>query len=819
MGNKRTLAGTGAICPTEIEHRFPLVVLIFTREGLFMPHRLKLTLVDGGDGSPLADGKAREYSAAETESVSSDSRGVLLIELPALPNSFALRVRKEGFVPRLVVWDFRRSEMAMPDQFTLKMERSRAIGGIVRNQEGEPVQGANVLICLRGSRNRDRTGPRIENDIWEVPASTDSAGRWKFHGAPENLEFLHVRLEHREYISNEHIAEMPPADDFKNETAILILHGGVPCEGTVTDARGRPIEGVEVISGALGEGSPSKPTRMTDAEGHYRFGGISMERQQAAFLSFRKEGYAPELIELRRSSILIRQDMVLPPGNQLRVRFTDKEGASISDVMMAVNYWRKHRPFHLAFQGDAEGFLTWEDAPADAIGYSVLRESYQPQEVKLTAAPEVQTVVLQRHGTISGRVVDAQTKQPVPVFRLTEGRIFHERRERADWSYEQARTFCDGQYKILIGEPAVMMNREGGPGDIGFHLVRVDADGYRPGISRAIANDEERVECDFEIERGAGLEGTVRDSDGTVVAKAEVIVLGSGSPVMVRNGEVQRNRHFSVPTNEEGRYALPPQEHDSGILVIHPRLGYLVTKWNDLSASPDMQLLAWGTLDVATTATEGSEARYYVRPASREDGSARIRFDSSPVLGPEGSWVFKGLPAGPFRLGTYHEPMDSGPVVTIENGRMAHLDFRSRRRTVVGQVLLPSEKVATEAPLAHLRLRPMIPDPPSMPTGLDDAARREWFRAYRETPEGQQRRRESFEKTFKIDLQGRFRVDDLVHGQYKITAVFFRSIPNEAGVQPDIAGFAVKDFKLVAGEGEFDVGILPVMPPGDTRRE
>jgi hypothetical protein len=62
-------------------------------------------------------------------------------------------------------------------------------------------------------------------------------------------------------------------------------------------------------------------------------------------------------------------------------------------------------------------------------------------------------------------------------------------------------------------------------------------------------------------------------------------------------------------------------------------------------------------------------------------------------------------------------------------------------------------------------------------------------------------------------------VDDLVHGQYKITAVFFRSMPNEAGVQPDIAGFAVKDFKLVAGEGEFDVGILPVMPPGDARRE
>ena len=155
--------------------------MILPRESLLMANRLKLTLVDEADGSLLADGKAWEFSAAETESVSSDSNGMMLIELPELPKHFALRVRKEGFVPKLVVWDFRSSEAAMPEGFTLTMERSRTIGGIVRNQEGDPVQGAKVLICLRGSKNRDRSAPRIENDIWKMPASTDSAGRWKFH--------------------------------------------------------------------------------------------------------------------------------------------------------------------------------------------------------------------------------------------------------------------------------------------------------------------------------------------------------------------------------------------------------------------------------------------------------------------------------------------------------------------------------------------------------------------------------------------------------------------------------------------------------------
>ena len=786
-----------------------------------MAHRLDLTLVDETDGAPVAQATARAYAPDETDTFTSDERGAISIEVPDRPHHVSLRILKDGFVPKLVVWDFRRPELALPDQFTLKMERGRTIGGIVRNQDGDPIQGANVLICARGSKNSDRTAPRIENDIWENAVSTDSAGRWKFHAAPGNLEFLYVRLEHPEYISNEHIEAMPPADDFKNETAMLTLYRGTPCEGKVTDEQGKPIEGVEVISGEAGEGSPSKPTRLTDACGHFRFGGISLERHgAAAIISFRKEGYAPELVEIHPASTAIEKNIVLRRGNALRVRFTDKEGVPIAGVMMAVNYWREHRPFHLAFKSDATGLLTWTDAPEDAIGYSVLHESYQRQEVKLAAMAEVQAVVMQRHATISGRVIDAQTKQPVTAFRLTRGRIFHERRDWSDWSHEQARVFRDGQYQVSIGSPVVMMNRQGGPGDIGFHRVRVDADGYGPAISREIANEEERVECDFELERAPGLEGTVRGPEGDAAANAALIVLGAGNPVMLRNGEVLRNRHFTVSTNGEGRYLLPPQEQEIGILVVHPRMGYLVTKWTELLAAPDVQLRAWGELAVATTAGDQSEARYFVRPASGgDDENVRIRFESAPVLSPDGSWVFKGLPAGLCRLGTYYEPMDAGPVVTIENGKTARLDFRSKRRTVVGQILLPAEKVATEEPLAHLKLRRNLPDPPSMPRGLDDARRREWFRAYRETPEGRQRRAESFERTFKIDLQGRFRIDDLEHGSYKMVAIFFRSMPRYANAQPNVAGVAAKDFELVAGEGEFDLGTLPVVPPGDVRRE
>jgi hypothetical protein len=781
-------------------------------------HGLELQLVDEADGAAVADSTVRVEAPDLSFSLSSDAHGHVSIEIPDRPPYLTLHVQKDGFVPKLIVWDLRLPDLLLPDRFTLPMERGKTIGGFVRNENREPVEGAHVLICLRGSRQRDRTAPRVENDIWEIPASTDSQGRWQFDEAGDDLQFLHIRLEHPEYISNEYIDALPPAQDFKNGTAVLTLLKGVPCEGVVTDEQGQPLEAVEVISGEAGSGSPSTPTRVTDARGYFRFGGVSLKwRGEKPILSFRKEGYAPELIELQPAASGIRTNVVLRAGKSLRVRFIDKEGAPIGGVVMAINHWREHRPFHVRFLADETGLLLWEHAPEDAVGFAVLHEAYQNQDVRLTAADEIQTVVLRRHARISGRVVDAQTKRPIPVFRLIMGRCFHEERTWSDWSHQQARTFRDGHYQISATRPVAMMNPQGGPGEIGYRRLRIEAAGYQPSISREIANEEERVECDFELVAGTDLEGTVRDANGDPVSGAELIVGGSANPVVVRNGAIWHKRHFSVGTDERGRYVLPPQEETFSLLLIHPDAGYLITSWSELQAAPDVRLLAWGRLELATTANDPSRAKYYLRPVlDRAHGRNPFRFESTPVLTPEGFWLFTGLRAGQMQLDSNGEAMNEGPMLTIENGRTTRLDLRAGRRGVVGQILLPAEGVSTEEPLAHLRLRPRATEPP-MPPGLNPSEREAWLLAWHNTPEGRQHRRNFSEKTFTIDSQGRFRLDDLAPGFYKLVAIFFRNMPTGRDATADVVGAAARDFELPAGDGEFDLGQLPVFPPSDAR--
>ena len=775
-----------------------------------MAHILDLTLVDGADSAPVAGAKVSVSDSSDLDlSLVSDARGVAVIELSEVPDHLAIRVRKEGFVRRLVVWDLKQLGITLPERYTLTMERGTTMSGFVRNQNGEPVEGANVLINLRYASN-DGGQPRIYNDITELPARTDGEGRWRFDEAPANLEPLHVRLEHPEYISNEHIPALPAKEEFRNGTAVLTAIKGVPCEGTVTDAQGRPLEGVKVICGEDGADSSSTPTRSTDARGYFRFGSIALTHHgKPAVLSFQKSGYAPVMLELEPTSAPILKNVTLRPGKSLRVRFIDSEGEPIPGAALAMNAWKGYRPFHRRFIADGTGVAHWPDAPEDAVEYSILHIGYQIVDTSLTASDDVQTVVLRRSTKVTGRVVDAQTQQPIPAFSLVVGRFFPERGSHSSlWNYAWVYPHTGGKYQCSLGRPARIRGAHGHPGQEGFHRLRIEAPGYQPGISRPIANEEGVVECHFELQPGAPVEGLIRDMEGNPVSGAQLAVSEAGNTVIVSDGTVSKRGYIVVTANEQGRYVFPPQEEDFTIVIAHPHAGYLVTSCSALRAAPDVQLLAWGRFELATTAPREAQANYYIRPVvRREEVDRYVHVHNSPVLASDGSWIFDCLMAGATQLYSSGQPLRSIEQITIENGKTTRLDLRTGRRAVVGRIVLP-EGISTEEPLAKLRLSQLLPGSQE-PLGLSSYERRiEGGGAWRKAPEGISPRAPNGELRGTLDFQGRFRIDDLVPGRYKLHATFYRSLPPGHHAGTDIAGTVTKEFELPAGEEPFDLGAL-----------
>jgi hypothetical protein len=786
--------------------------------------RLELTVLNQADSTPMADVAVHADTGKFSADATTGADGIAAIDLPEMPRHLGVHLNKTGYVPRLLAWDLGAVNQTLPAHYTTKMERGQTIGGLVRNQTSEPVEGANVLVSLRGA-TPPGAQPREYHDIFELRVPTDAQGRWRYDEACADLQYLRLRLEHPDYISNEHLPTQPPAEEFQNGTAVLTMLKGVPCEGIVTDEQGRPIEKVKVLLGEGGQDSCAVPTRRTDAQGRFRFGAISQKRGHAApILSFLKQGYAPEMVELPPASALIQRNVRLRKGRSLRVQFRDPAGQPIPGVIMAIEYWRGHRPFHWRFNADETGLFEWADAPDDAVTFAILHESFQRHNAQLTASDEIQTIVLLRPGKISCRVIDARTKEPIPKFRVIYGTYFPERHPiGSNWNTSYPKIFTAGAYVQHTGSPVTIGDGKGGPGESGFRRLRIDADGYQPAVSRPIANEEEQIECDFELEPGAAITGTIRDAEGRPAAGIELIVAGLGNPMMVRNGEPYHRQSITVTADETGRYVLPPQEEDFPIVVAHPKLGYATTTCSELAVTPDLQLRAWGRLEIAATVRAGAKPPYYLQPVMRsqpvilrESAQARIRFDSSPTVTRDGLLVFEGLTAGPWRLAAHGQPMHGGPEIIVENGKTHTLDLRSGRRSIVGQIILPAEGIAAQEPLAQLRLRAIVPQP-EIPGALDRQQQGEWWRAWQTTPEGRAHRAASLDLPFEIDHEGKFRIDDLAPGRYNLSALFFRSMPSAPNARPDVIGLAVVEFELAAGEAPLDLGRLDIQPPGDIR--
>jgi hypothetical protein len=773
--------------------------------------------IKNSDGSPLAGTSTKAEGPNISVDVITGTDGLATISLPAtLPQYLSVRVRKDGFVPKLITWRLDQPSFTLPSDFTLKMEKAQSIGGVVRNDDGQPVEGAKVVLIIRGS-SMGGVAQEVFNDIWERRVTTDKNGKWHFDEAPSDLRPLQVTLEHPDYVSDEEIVSRPSDAEFKNQTALLVLHRGTPVDGVVTDENGKPISGVDVVFGEAGSDSTSYPSTQTDAAGRFHFGGLSIKGRSMPppILTFTSDNYAPEMVEFKPSAGSQTLNVQLKPGKRLRVRLTDPQGHPIKDVTLAADQWRGHRPFRaIRFQSDNNGLIVWDHAPDDPVTFAMLTDAFQSQNLILQPKDEVQVIQLKRQTVVSGRVFDATTKQPITAFDLIFGTYYPPQVSGwTGWARGAALHFQGDSYRYVFSDPAQMNSRDGKtPGAEGFHRLRIEAQGYEPGISRPIANDEESVSIDFQLKPAPTVHGVVSAVDGTPAKNAQIVVVGPGNPVQIINGLCRDKWEKQiVTTDDQGKYILPPQEEDFPIAIIQPDAGYLITAYAPLKASPNVKLLPWGELDISTSAKEDTNPQYFVRyvDEDRDSSLKRIRFQTyKPSEFQSGSIIYKQLVAGPIKIGKFMQDMNEGQVVQIESGKTTQVDFRTGKNAVMGKISLPPG-ASTDYPLAMLSLRPVLPDPP-YPPNLSQDQRQMWVQSWMRTPEGKAYQAKASEIPFTVDGGGNFRIDDVSPGSYRLVAIFLRSLPTGPQAKADVLGVVQRKFELTIAAGDYDLGNLPV---------
>jgi 5-hydroxyisourate hydrolase-like protein (transthyretin family) len=655
---------------------------------------LEVKVVDP-DGKPMADVPVNIGMAGTSFPMPTDEKGTVAFNVPGDGSGrVQLSVKHDGYLAQGVSWN---EGEAVAETFTIPMKKGVPIGGIVHDEEGKPIEGVKVegIMVFENSTQLPGKGklqPYFSGDL----ATTNKEGRWQNKSAPEPAIELQLRFSHPEYVSDRGDGFRGGNwEELRSLESVVVMKKGIGIEGTVVDAMGKPIVGAKV---GLGRGHlDDEMIARTDVEGMYRLNNVQLG---ANVLTVYADGHSPD-----QRNLLIKRDMEpvdfqLQPGHKVTFHITDPEGNPISGVGIAVDTWKGSRTLMtLQDRGstDENGMWTWDSAPTEEVRIDIFHQGYMSvRNQSFAPRDEPYEIIMPRAIKVSGNVVDAETGQPLETFSVIPGSQWNGPNRPPYWHRYMAKPGNDGKFLVEFDEP-----------DEG-HLVRIEAEGYRPAISREMNSEEGEVTLEFKLEKGAGPAGIVKLPNGEPAAGVEVaLVMANNNRLEIHNG--RNSMRSELTTEAEGEFVLPYPEADFKIVCLGD------AGWAELDGTIDsdnleVTLEPWskveGVVLQGKMPLSSDEINLEVSRTYEQNGP-QVRWFYQVTAEADGTYSFGRVPAGTLTVsrklkyaelgGSWVTASSHSEQVTVEPGKTATVQLGGNGRAVKGQLALPKDYTETVA--------------------------------------------------------------------------------------------------------------------------
>lgn len=432
-------------------------------------------------------------------------------------------------------------------------------------------------------------------------------------------------------------------------------------EGIVSDEGGTPIAGARVRVGPRSM-TGSRETR-TDSDGRFTLlGGPT----GSTVLTAEADGFAPKTLPV---TLTERKDSVriaLAKGVPLRIRVMDTDGAPVPNAHILLNTFpgsvsgesQSGSKVQTSFTGqsDAEGRAVWENAPGGTHEFDIAATGFlRKNGVLVPADDQEHDIVMKPALVLQGTVIDADTGRPIPRFRLAQGWPSIDLRSgRTNIQVSGIDSFSpnysEGRFHQVLEKELIV-----GLADQKL-MVRIEADGYQPFISRTIGYDEGVVTLDVSLQRTETLEVTVVDVAGRpapgalvgLVTPGAVMHLGPDGLAQPDNGGLNVILH----ADEDGRVKLQKDTTVERIVAAGSRgtLGFSEISWAQLQSDAVLTLLPWGRIQGRVLGTPGKLAGKVVVLGDRNEEQVSFALDFTTQTDPEGRFEFAKVPAGSIRV-------------------------------------------------------------------------------------------------------------------------------------------------------------------------
>jgi len=740
---------------------------------------LAVSVISKRAGKPVSGAQVKralygkDISPREREKkLTTDVKGLCAVPIPEpVPEYVTISIDAEGYVPVSASWDNTeraRTQEPIPESFVFPLEEGTSIGGVVKNEEGEPVEGAKVYLSLSAGEGKIRY--YIRDRYW----TTNAEGKWRSDILPDKLDGLLMNVKHPDYVSTDqwHSAESQLMKQLRDFTAVTVVKKGVTVSGVVRDDRGDAMQGalVQTVSG----GMPGRDTR-TDQEG--RFELKNCERGSLHII-VQARGKSPELLHVFTDEVSEPLEFRLERGNSIRIRVVDAKGNPIEAVSVVPETYKGCRytlKMNLAssqpgVNTDKDGLIAWDSAPRDEVQYAFYKEGYaRLSEVRLIADGKEHTVTLPRPIRVSGTVTDKATGKPIEKFRVVPV---------LGWLTGTTPTIERyGAFEATGGKYGWKTERT----DTG-HYLRIEAEEYLPAMSEMfrIGGAEEKT-IDFKLEKGKNIEGVVRGIDGKPLEGADVLLCTTMMYLPLWNGRVrQMEGTYSIKSGSDGRFSFAPETEQYLLVTLHDS-GYGQATREELTASGEIRMQSWGRIEGKLVRDGKPVASYKVRMDPIDvynSDKPRLSSEYFTSTDENGAFVFDRVCPGLVSLGPELGPWEeykltSAEVVplVIQPGETVKLSLGAGGRPVVGKVVLHSgveRKMRWDFGTNYLvALRDGIPVPEEIrQLGFD------WRQGWNETWEASREGRAYFSTlhryVVKLNPDGTFRIEGVPEGKYQL---------------------------------------------------
>jgi RNA polymerase sigma factor (sigma-70 family) len=705
-------------------------------------------VVDRSTGKPLRGVRLTVMvGGTQTLDRTTDDSGMINIDYPSpRPKMMHVGAGKAGFTPMRVWVCHPNFEEAFPATYTLLLAAAAPISGVVKTEDGRPVVGAKVSPSIFYNSDDPPPGPaefRLEDG-----SLTDAEGRWSFPTMPSGYDpaRLAIQIQHPDF--QPFAVYGGTVTEAVGPKGTVTLSRGIAITGRVVDREGHPIRGARASAGRKRWGSDIRVVE-TDGDGRFRLEHLPPGE---TLLTVQAKGHGPAMIKIDGRPGSPPVEMRLGTPRTVQGRVVDGHDKPIAGVQVTVDGWSGFSVLDWKTETGIDGRFRWDDAPRDSVWISAYRDGLIESRNREVPPAEAETVIkMTRALAIAGTVVDRRTRKPIESFTLVPGT------DRQDGSFTYwergingSKQKHGGRYEIRLAEPAAH-----------GHRLRIEAAGYAPGISRPIADDEGDVKIDFELIAGESITGLVRLHGGGPLAGADVVLVVPSEPAWVNNGRPPTGpTHRVVKTGPDGRYTFPPEEPPFTVLALHDR-GFAQASSSNLARAGDLVIQPWGRIEgtLRVGNRPGAGLPVLINGGPRGDTEQAVPwFEYSTAADPSGNFVFDRVVPGSVTVARKIELSDHSyssantTEVEVKPDTTARVTLGGTGRPVIGRVNVPEglrERVDWGYSLNHLRAKPSIWKQAVSRLGMAHPARGSYY-------------------AVKVELDGSFRVEDVVAGSYEL---------------------------------------------------